>query len=99
MADAFPAAEILGIDLIQPNVLTDPTSRIPPNCSFQVADANNDMRKIEALHDIVQLRCVEAGIHDSDLFFYEAARILRPGGLLLLVGANVVSRSVRIFFR
>ncbi|KIO23680.1 hypothetical protein M407DRAFT_9326 [Tulasnella calospora MUT 4182] len=89
MAEEFPHADVLGIDLVQPNILSDPTRRVPPNCSFQIADANKDMEKIDSVYDLVHMRCVEAGLHDSDLFFYDAARVLRPGGLLLLVGAEV----------
>ncbi|KAG8918742.1 hypothetical protein FRC01_001682, partial [Tulasnella sp. 417] len=89
MAEKFPHAEILGIDLVEPNILSDPARRVPPNCSFQIADANKDMGQIDSVYDLVHFRCVEAGIYDADLFFYDAARVLRPGGLLLLAGANI----------
>ncbi|KAG8914673.1 hypothetical protein FRC00_011594 [Tulasnella sp. 408] len=89
MAKEFPHADVLGIDLVQPDILSDPTRRVPSNCSFQITDANKDMGAIGSGYDLVHLRCVEAGIDDSDLFFYDAARALRPGGLLLLVGADV----------
>ncbi|KAG8975919.1 hypothetical protein FRC05_004850 [Tulasnella sp. 425] len=46
------------------------------------------MDKFESVFDVVHQRCVESGINDADPFFYEAARILRPNGVLLLVGAN-----------
>ncbi|KAG9049983.1 hypothetical protein FS837_008333 [Tulasnella sp. UAMH 9824] len=78
MAEEFPHVDVLGIDLVQPNVLSDPSRHVPPNCSFQIADANKDMEKIDSVYDLVHFRCVEAGIHDSDLFFYDAARVLRP---------------------
>ncbi|KAG8914671.1 hypothetical protein FRC00_011592, partial [Tulasnella sp. 408] len=94
IAQEFPHADVLGIDLVQPNVLSDPTRRVPPNCSFQIADANQDMEKIDSTYDLVHLRLVEAGIDDSDLFFYDAARVLRPGGLLLLVGADPLTTAV-----
>ncbi|KAG9048551.1 hypothetical protein FS837_012620 [Tulasnella sp. UAMH 9824] len=88
MAEEFPHADVLGIDLVEPDVLSDPTRRVPSNCSFQKADANEYMEKIDSVYDLVHFRCVELGIHDSDLFFYDAARVLRPGGLLLLMGAD-----------
>lgn len=93
MAKEFCDAEVLGIDLRLPSVLADPSQRLPSNCSFQIADANYDMDKFDPVFDVVHQRCVEAGINDADLFFYEAARILRPDGVLLLVGANPVSRG------
>lgn len=91
MAKEFPDAEVQGIDLVLPTLLSDPSRSIPSNCSFKIADANSDMDKFESVFDVVQMRCVEAGIKDSDLIFYEAARILRPKGVLLLVAANLVS--------
>lgn len=93
MAEAFPDAEVLGIDLSLPSAIKDPNHLVPPNCSFKIADANHDMEKLGSGFDIVHQRCVESGITDPDLFFYEAARILRPNGVLLLVGANPVSKS------
>lgn len=88
MAETFPDAEVLGIDLSLPSVIKDPNRLVPSNCSFKIADANYDMNKLGSGFDIVHQRCVESGITDSDLFFNEAARILRPYGVLLLVGAN-----------
>ncbi|KAG9049974.1 hypothetical protein FS837_008324 [Tulasnella sp. UAMH 9824] len=88
MAESFPDAEVLGIDLSLPSVTKDPNRHVPSNCSFKIADANCDMDKLGSGFDIVHQRCVESGITDSDLFFYETARILRPNGVLLLVGAN-----------
>ncbi|KIO17257.1 hypothetical protein M407DRAFT_228858 [Tulasnella calospora MUT 4182] len=88
IAETFPDAEILGIDLSLPSVLQDPSHPVPSNCAFKIADANCDMDKLDNIFDIVHQRCVESGINDSDLFFYDAARILRPNGLLLLVAVN-----------
>ncbi|KAG9049970.1 hypothetical protein FS837_008320 [Tulasnella sp. UAMH 9824] len=52
MAEEFPHADILGTDLVEPNILRDPTYRVPPNCSFQIADANKDMKKVDSVYDM-----------------------------------------------
>ncbi|KAG8958400.1 hypothetical protein FRC00_002782 [Tulasnella sp. 408] len=88
MAGAFPNAEVFGIDLHLPSVLEDPSRPVPSNCSFKIADANCDMGNLGSVFDLIHQRCVEPGINDADLFFYDAARILRPNGVLLAVGAN-----------
>ncbi|KAG9049972.1 hypothetical protein FS837_008322 [Tulasnella sp. UAMH 9824] len=88
MAETFPDAEVLGIDLHLPSVLGDPARPVPSNSSFKIADVNCDMRNLDAVFDLIHQRCVEPGINDEDLFFYDAARILRPNGVLLTVGVN-----------
>ncbi|KIO23675.1 hypothetical protein M407DRAFT_9322 [Tulasnella calospora MUT 4182] len=88
MSENFPNAKVLGIDTHLPSVLGDPSRPVPSNCSFKIADANCDMNNLDSMFDIIHQRCVEPGINDTDLFFYESARILRPGGVLLSVGAN-----------
>ncbi|KAG8924738.1 hypothetical protein FRC01_011105 [Tulasnella sp. 417] len=88
MAQSFPDAKALGIDLHLPSVLEDPSRPFPSNCSFKIADANRDMGSLDSEFDLIHQRCVEPGINDADLFFYEAARILHPNGVLLAIGAN-----------
>ncbi|KAG8966159.1 hypothetical protein FRC05_002783 [Tulasnella sp. 425] len=85
MAKHFPQANVLGVDIVLPDV---PESRRPSNCHFKLADVNEDMDTFEPIFDVVHWRLVETSTVDTDLFFYEAARILRPGGILIAVGAN-----------
>ncbi|KAG8898810.1 hypothetical protein FRC00_002296 [Tulasnella sp. 408] len=87
MAKQFPEANVLGVDIVLPNVSE---TRRPSNCQFKLADVNKDMRTFEPVYDVVHWRLVEAATADTDLFFYEAARILRPGGILIAIGANAV---------
>ncbi|KIO22494.1 hypothetical protein M407DRAFT_60847, partial [Tulasnella calospora MUT 4182] len=82
MAKQFPQANVLGVDIVLPDV---PETRRPSNCQFKFADVNKDMNTFEPVYDIVHWRLVEAATADTDLFFYEAARILRPGGILIAI--------------
>lgn len=90
MAKHFPQANVLGVDIVLPDV---PESRRPSNCHFKLADVNKDMDTFEPIFDVVHWRLVETSTVDTDLFFYEAARILRPGGILIAVGANAVGNA------
>ncbi|KAG9041893.1 hypothetical protein FS837_011619 [Tulasnella sp. UAMH 9824] len=87
MANRCPQANVLGVDVVLPDV---PETGRPSNCHFKLADVNKDMDTFEPVYDIVHWRLVEAATADTELFFHEAARILRPGGILIAIGANAV---------
>ncbi|KAG8911549.1 hypothetical protein FRC00_006281 [Tulasnella sp. 408] len=96
MAKQFPQANVLGVDIVLPDV---PETRRPSNCQFKLADVNKDMNTFEPVYDVVHWRLVEAATADTDLFFYDAARILRPGGILIAIGGNarIVDQSGVVF--
>ncbi|KAF8077893.1 S-adenosyl-L-methionine-dependent methyltransferase [Lyophyllum atratum] len=86
MADDFPRAEVIGVDLapIQPRT-------VPPNCTFELCDL--DQRNIpypDNHFDFIHARSMHTGIHDYPRFLEEIGRLLRPGGLLLLVEPSLV---------
>ncbi|KAG8898811.1 hypothetical protein FRC00_002297 [Tulasnella sp. 408] len=96
MAKQFPQANVLGVDIVLPDI---PETRRPSNCQFKLADVNKDMNTFEPVYDVVHWRLVEAATADTDLFFYDAARILRPGGILIAIGGNarIVDQSGVVF--
>lgn len=65
-----------------PFVMSEP----PSNCRFEVCDANKDLDRYPALSfNVVHMRTVLQGIKDYQALFYQAARMLRPGGVFLIV--------------
>ncbi|KAH8116923.1 S-adenosyl-L-methionine-dependent methyltransferase [Phellopilus nigrolimitatus] len=83
IADEFPDVEVVGVDLapIQPEM-------VPPNCDFELFDAQLIPYPNEYF-DIVHARCVNNGMKNYPLFLEEVARILRPGGLVILIESEI----------
>ena len=74
-ADEFPGADVVGFDLspIQP-------SYVPPNCSFQVFDLENEW-DMPGRFDLVHTRFMNGFcVKNWPKFFEEAFQSLRPGG-------------------
>lgn len=89
MAREFPHAEVIGLDLTNPERPGDH----PPNCQFEVANANEKLPHEDASLNVVHGRLVHAGIRDFHLFLYETARVLRPNGVLMVMSGGPVSNS------
>lgn len=83
MALEFPHADVLGFDLAPPK-LASGEEKIPVNCRFDVRDANDGMAEWTDSVDVLHTRSADAGISDYNMFTYQAARCLRPNGVLLL---------------
>ncbi|KLO14705.1 S-adenosyl-L-methionine-dependent methyltransferase [Schizopora paradoxa] len=83
LADEFPDVEVTGVDLapIQPDM-------VPPNCTFELFDAQLIPYPDEHF-DIVHARGVHTGIRNYPLFLEEIARVLRPGGLVILAEPEI----------
>ncbi|PPR03621.1 hypothetical protein CVT24_007737 [Panaeolus cyanescens] len=100
IAEEFPRAEVIGIDIapIQPR-------DVPPNCTqvltssfcfyvfeftrssrFELCDLDQwHIPYPDAHFDFIHARSLHIGIHNYPRLLHELARLLRPGGLVLLV--------------
>ncbi|EJD49917.1 S-adenosyl-L-methionine-dependent methyltransferase [Auricularia subglabra TFB-10046 SS5] len=79
MAREFPHADVLGLDL----VAVARTARTPENCRFENANINDGLPAYHGHFDVVHARSITPGLSALDFFVAEAARLLRPGGVLL----------------
>jgi len=79
MADEFEDVDVTGVDLapIQPEML-------PPNCDFELFDSQLVPFPNE-FFDVIHARGVHTGLRNYPLFLEEVARVLRPGGLVILI--------------
>lgn len=77
MADQFPSAHVLGIDLspVQPQLL-------PPNCEFLVDDFEQEWMWQEGSFDLIHGRLMLASVTDYPKLFERAFRAVKPGGYL-----------------
>ncbi|KAG8955737.1 hypothetical protein FRC04_007728 [Tulasnella sp. 424] len=97
MALQFPHAEVVGLDLVPPATVAE--TAIPPNCRFEVDDANLSFEHYKECFNVVHVRSADQGINDFESFLYEIARTLRPNGVLLLVtGYPLTEMSEREVF-
>ncbi|KAI9730426.1 MAG: hypothetical protein M1834_005936 [Cirrosporium novae-zelandiae] len=77
VADQFPSAQVIGTDLspIQPQW-------IPPNCSFEIDDCNEDWTYQEDSFDFIHVRDMMGTVPDWDEFFRKAYFHTKPGGYI-----------------
>ncbi|KAF8136589.1 S-adenosyl-L-methionine-dependent methyltransferase [Boletus edulis] len=81
MADEFPEAEVIGVDLapIQPR-------EVPENCTFELCDLDQWYLPYPSGHfDVIHARSMHTGIENYTRLLHEIARMLRPGGLVILI--------------
>ncbi|KAJ7229844.1 S-adenosyl-L-methionine-dependent methyltransferase [Mycena pura] len=84
-AEQFPDAHILAVDMSPL-----PERTLPANMSFKLVDASQEL-PLEPDFDIVHARMVFCHVLNAAKVIERAARLLKPGGLLLLEDFDVSS--------
>ncbi|KAG8893660.1 hypothetical protein FRC00_010200, partial [Tulasnella sp. 408] len=89
MARAFPNADVVGLDLVPVKASSVP----PSNCHFEVGNADTDLAKMYAAEsfDLVHARSMMQGVKDFPSFFQNVWRMLRPGGVFLVMDGRFVT--------
>ncbi|EJD02285.1 uncharacterized protein FOMMEDRAFT_141383 [Fomitiporia mediterranea MF3/22] len=88
MAQEFPHAQVIGVDL------APSTTRPPPfNCRFEFDDFTLGLEHYYNSFDVVHSRCTANGVVDYEGFIHEAAKCVRPGGVLLYTEGNLEMQS------
>lgn len=88
VADEYPGAAVIGFDIsaVQP-------SWIPPNCSFQIDDAQLDWTFKPDYFDLVHIRYLYGGIDDWAKLYRQAFTHTKPGGWFQNVEIDLETRS------
>ena len=88
VADEYPGAAVTGTDIsaVQP-------SWIPPNCIFQIDDAQLDWTFKPDYFDFVHIRYLYGGIDDWAKLYRQAFTHTKPGGWFQNVEIDIETRS------
>ncbi|KAL7275471.1 hypothetical protein RUND412_001578 [Rhizina undulata] len=88
IADIYPAAEVIGIDLcpIQPRW-------VAPNCRFEIEDVENDWTFSKESFDFIHSRHLQGAITDWQAYVVKIYRYISPGGYVELceVSAELIA--------
>ncbi|KAJ7668584.1 S-adenosyl-L-methionine-dependent methyltransferase [Mycena polygramma] len=81
MCELRPWVYVTGVDLVPIQF-----QEVPPRCRFEIWDVNTSDMPYENGHfDLIHARAVHTGIRDYPRFLEQVGRILRPGGLIILI--------------
>ncbi|PSN66925.1 S-adenosyl-L-methionine-dependent methyltransferase [Corynespora cassiicola Philippines] len=88
MADEYPGAEVIGVDLspIQPTFS-------PPNCKFEVDDITSLWTWDPASFDFINIRCLYGSIADWPGLYQQVFTGLKSGGYLHQLEMSIQFRS------
>ncbi|KAF9766673.1 hypothetical protein IL306_000890 [Fusarium sp. DS 682] len=88
MADEYPSAEVIGTDIsaVQP-------AFVPPNCSFQIDDAQLDWTFKPDEFDFIHLRYLYGAIDDWKKLYRQAYTHVRPGGWVESLEIDIETHS------
>jgi hypothetical protein len=84
MAEEFPKATVLGVDLVP-----CPATDVPSNCSFEIDDINCGLEHFFGQFDLVHARLVQIGVKDYSKMVEQVAKCLKPGGLAIFIEADL----------
>ncbi|KAF7361038.1 Secondary metabolism regulator LAE1 [Mycena sanguinolenta] len=86
LCEEFSWVFVTGVDIVPIQYL-----EVPVRCRFELWDINtHDMPYANGCFDLVHARAVLTGIRDYPRFLSQIGRILRPGGLVLLIEPSLV---------
>ncbi|KAM5353358.1 hypothetical protein ACJ41O_000008 [Fusarium nematophilum] len=87
-ADEFASASVIGTDIsaIQPDW-------VPPNCSFQIDDAQEDWTFRTDFFDFIHMRYLYGAIQDWGRLYSQAFSHIKPGGYLEHIDLDLEARS------
>lgn len=70
-----------------PKVSTSPLSVPPANCRFDVGNADTDLAKMYKAEsfNFIHARSMTQGVKDFPSFFKNIQRMLRPGGVFIIM--------------
>ncbi|KAK4450843.1 S-adenosyl-L-methionine-dependent methyltransferase [Podospora aff. communis PSN243] len=88
LANDFPDAKVIGTDIsaVQP-------SWVPPNCSFQIDDAQLDWTFKKSSFDLIHIRNLFGGIDDWPKLYRQAFEHLESGGWIESMEIDIETRS------
>ncbi|KAM5373906.1 hypothetical protein ACJZ2D_006735 [Fusarium nematophilum] len=84
MADKFPSAEVIGVDIAP----TQP-SWVPPNLKFQIDDAQLDWTFEPKSFDFIHVRYMHGAFDDWPKLYRQMFKFLRPGGWFQHIEPNI----------
>ncbi|KAH7241149.1 S-adenosyl-L-methionine-dependent methyltransferase, partial [Fusarium redolens] len=88
MADEYPSAEVVGTDIsaVQP-------AFVPPNCSFQIDDAQRNWTFKPDEFDFIHIRYLYGVIDDWKKLYRQAYTHVRPGGWVESLEIDIETHS------
>ena len=101
MAEKYPHATIVGLDIVPVNPTRCVARRpecefayhwsrpVPANCHFEIGNANDGFSQLADCLDVIHLRFANFGITPWKKMLSAAQAILRPGGIIILIGGDL----------